>query len=110
MTGILLAAIIVFGLPAWIPFVRGKYSAKLLQSAFFLIFLSQVLQSFFVAAVGTNLIPLYDSARFAAAGVPLCIVAGILGFVGWMRQLHGMGCILAGILSVFIWLFLVSIH
>src|SRR4051812_21699384 len=39
---------------AWIPFVRGKYWAKLLQCAFFLVFLNQVLQFFFVAAVGTN--------------------------------------------------------
>ena len=110
MTSILLAAVVGFGLPAWIPFVRGKYSAKLLQSAFFLIFLSQVLQFFFVAAVGTSLIPLYYSGRFAAVGVPLCIVGGILGLMGWMRQLHGMGCILAGILGVFVWLFLVSMH
>ena len=110
MTGILMAAIIVFALPAWIPFVRGKYSAKLLQCAFFLVFLNQVLQFFFVAAVGTNLIPLNYSGRFALVGITLCAAAVILGFMGWKRQLLGMGSILSAALSVFVWLFLVSAH
>jgi hypothetical protein len=110
LTGILLAAIVVFGLPAWVPFIRGKYSAMVLKCAFFLVFLNQVLQFFFISAVGANLIPLYYSTRFATVGVPLCIVAGVLGIRGWTRQLHGTGCIFAGTLGVFVWLFLVSIH
>ena len=110
MTAILLVVIVVFGLPAWIPFIRGKYSADLSKRAFVLVFLGHVLQLFFVAAVGVNLIPLYYSARFALAGLLLGIAGAILGSIGLFRHGSGAGCVLTAGLSVLGWLFLVSMH
>jgi hypothetical protein len=110
VTTILLVAIVVFGLPAWIPFLRGKYSADLSKRAFVLVFLGQVLQLFFVAAVGANLIPLYYSARFALVGLLLGIAGAILGCLGLMRHGSGSGCVVTAALSVLGWLFLVSMH
>jgi hypothetical protein len=110
VAAILLVTIFVFGLPAWIPFVRGKYSAHLLMWAFRLIVVNEVLQLVFVATVGTNLIPLYYSSRFALLGLPLCIAGGIVGLIGLVRHRVGIGCLLTAAFSVLCWLFLVSMH
>ncbi len=110
MAAILLVTIVVFGLPAWIPCVRGKYSAHLLMWAFGLTVVSEVLQLVFVAAVGTNLIPLYYSSRFALLGLPFCIAGGISGLIGLVRHGVGIGCLVTDVFSVFCWFFLVSVH
>jgi hypothetical protein len=110
MTTILLVAICVFGLPAWIPGFRGKYSEPLLGWAFGLIALNEILQLIFVAAVGTDLIPLYYSARFALVGLTLCLAGGIIGLTGGMRHGVGIGCLVTDAFSMFCWLFLVSMH
>jgi hypothetical protein len=110
MTAILLITICVFGLPAWISGFRGRYSEPLLMWAFGLILANEVLQLVFVAAVGTNLIPLYFSSRFALLGLPLCLAGSTIGLIALVRHGVGIGCLVTGAFSVFCWLFLVSIH
>jgi hypothetical protein len=110
VVAILLVTIFVFGLPAWIPCVRGKYSAQLPMWSFALIAVNEVLQLVFVAAVGINLIPLYYSSRFALVGLLLCLAGGIIALIGLVRHGVGIGCLLTDAFSVFCWLFLVSIH
>ena len=110
MTAILLVTIIAFGLPAWIPGSRGKYSEQVPLWAFGLTALNEVLQLVFVAAVGTNLIPLYYSSRFALVGMPLCVAGGIIGLVSLVRYGVGIGCLVTDAFGVFCWLFLVSMH
>lgn len=112
MTGILLAAILVFGIPAWVPFVRGRCSAPLPRWAFILVVVNQILQLVFVAAVGTNLIPLNYSARFALPGLLLCTAGGFLGLRGLLRNRSGLGLgsFFTAAFGVLSWLFLVSMH
>jgi hypothetical protein len=107
---ILVVTICLFGLPAWIPGFRGEYSEQMPMWAFGLIALNEILQLVFVAAVGTNLIPLYYSSRFALVGLTFCVAGGIVGLIGLVRHGVGKGCLVTDAFSVFCWLFLVSMH
>lgn len=110
MATILVVTICLFGLPAWIPGFRGEYSEQMPMWAFGLIALNEILQLVFVAAVGTNLIPLYYSSRFALVGLTFCVAGGIVGLIGLVRHGVGKGCLVTDAFSVFCWLFLVSMH
>jgi hypothetical protein len=108
---ILLIALGISGLPTWIPLFRKKtlpfttYRFALYSTA-----LSQAAQAYFILGVGTNAFPLSQSARYAAFGLPLCIVGAGLASFSLVSDRQGVGCLISAMFTGFLWLFLISLH
>lgn len=110
-TIILLIALGISGLPTWIPLFRKRtlpfttYRLALYSTA-----LSQAMEAYFILGVGTNVFPLSESARYAAFGLPLCLVGAGLASSSLVSDRRGAGCLISATFTGFLWLFLIMLH
>jgi hypothetical protein len=64
----------------------------------------------FVVFVSAGFLTLDYSLRFAAAGVPGCILATVLAVTGGIKSPVSIGVIVSSLLDLMIWLFLITLH
>jgi len=67
-------------------------------------------QLLFVVLVGDGTLTLDYSGRFAAAGVPCCLLAAILAKVDDSKSLVRTGVFTSVVLGLAMWLFLITLH
>ena len=109
--GILLSALVcVFAIPAWRPAIKhGPLSARHRASVVVVTF-AAALQLLFVVLVSYEILTLNYSLRFAAAGVPGCILATVLAITDDVKSPVSIGVIVSSLLGLVMWLFLVTLH
>jgi hypothetical protein len=108
--GILLLAIALFAVPAWIPIIAKRKVSPAFKRAFWATAASELVLAIFVILVAANFLPLSDSWRTSALGVPLCIAGLVLGIVSRVKSERGTGCVISSAFGLLLWAFLVSLH
>jgi hypothetical protein len=110
MAIILLIAVGIFALAAWVPLIWGKSPSRNYRFALALITISQAIQAFFILGAGVNLYEISYSWDFAILGLPLCILGGVFALVVITSDRRGIGCVLSAMLTALMWLILISVH
>jgi hypothetical protein len=110
MAILLLIAVGIFALVAWMPLIRNKFPSRNYKFALIFITISQAIQALFILGAGLDLYEISYSMYFAAFGLPLCILGGVLALKGNSSDRRGRGCVLSAILTALMWLFLISVH
>ena len=109
--GILLSALVcAFAIPAWRPSIKhGLLSARHRASVIVFTF-AAALQLLFVVLVSIRILTLEYSLRFAAAGVPCCVLATVLAITDDVKSPVSIGVIVSSLLGLAMWLFLITLH
>lgn len=106
MVAVLAALIFAFAIPAWVPVIRNHLLWPALRLPVVLFTISEILQFVFLGCVGTGLFTLEYSRKFAAIGIPCCV----LSLVSGIRPAKSAGVIVSSSLSLVGWLFFISLH
>jgi len=91
-------------------FSRGVRISRAALIPLILLSLSSALQGTFIALVQKKIFPLEYSLRFAALGVPLCILALALATRGKSHSSRARGTVTCIILGLVMWMFLITVH
>ena len=76
----------------------------------FVLSLSSLLQVIFIVLVDRNVLTADYSLRFAALGLPLCILALVLASRGKRKRDLARGTVTCIILGLVMWMFLITAH
>src|SRR2546423_192704 len=103
-------AIWMFTIPVWRPIISGRQLPATYWTSIIALTFSSLLQIVFTICVGTDLIPLAYSLRFAVVGAPCCLIAIVLAIIkpakaGESRQV--IGCAFLGLTM---WLIFITLH
>lgn len=113
-TGVLLLlAILLFGLPTWIPLFRNvRAPAPRFRFALIVTEVGQFLQFVCVAELARNAFELDVSRYFACLGIPLAGAGGAVALLSAAteREKRAIGCAVTAGLTALMWLFLISAH
>jgi hypothetical protein len=102
--------ILAFAIPAWVPIIRNRQLWPKLRTPVITVTFSALLQLVFVNCVARGLFTLDYSLRFAAVGIPCSVLALVLrpkDTVTWRSRI---GVILGSLLSLAMWLLLITLH
>jgi hypothetical protein len=107
---VLIAYVVCSTLFTWQPiFLRRRTSRASFRPILFLT-LSSVLQVTFIVLVGRDVLPLDYSLRFAALGVPFCILALVLASRSKGASDLPRGTATCISLGLVMWIFLTTVH
>ena len=98
---------VMCAIPAWLPIISKRQLSPGLWKAIIALTFSSLLQIIFVVCVGMRLLTLHHSLKFAAVGIPCCLVAFVLVF----REISKTSGIISGAgLGLAVWLLLITLH
>jgi hypothetical protein len=72
--------------------------------------LSSLLQIAFIVLVGKQALPLNYSLKFAALGIPFCVLALVLARRGKQSTNRPQGAVAGAWLGLVMWMFLITLH
>ena len=107
--GISGVGVFLFTASAWRRVFKLPHSARLIRSGLFLT-LSSLVQIVFLVLVSKRILTLDYSLRFAAFGLPLCVLALVLSRLGRQRKDQPRGAVVEAILGLLMWMFLITVH
>ena len=109
-TAVLIACVGLLTIFPWQPILLRRPTSRESFRPVLLLTLSSLLQVTFILLVGGNVLTLDYSVRFAALGLPLCILALVLA--GRRKQEPDLprGTVTCVILSLVMWMFLITVH
>lgn len=110
LTVVLIVCVALFTLFTWLSILLRRPMFWALFTPTLFLTLSSVLQVTFIVLVSRNVLPLHYSLKFAALGIPLCILALVLV----NRRKAGVdlpwGVAICVSLGLVMWLFLTTVH
>lgn len=95
---------------AWLPFLLGRPFSFWVIKPVLLLTLSSVLQAIFIGLVGTGILLLEDSLKFAALGAPVSIGALVLAGGKKRNPEFSVAVIACPILGLLMWILLITLH
>jgi hypothetical protein len=109
--GILLVVLILaLSIPAWLPVIlRRRLSPALWRSSIAFTF-SSLLHLVFAICVDKRLLTLDYSLKFAALGIPCCVMALVLARRGVIQTGEPRGVVVSSTLGLIMWLFFITVH
>ncbi|SRR6266487_4554272 len=107
---IFIAAVVAISIPAWLPVIQDDPLSLSHRRAVTAFTVSSLLQIVFLIYVEKQTITLDYSSRFAAIGVPCCILALALKHKDITRQYKSGGIMLGATLGLVMWFFLITLH
>jgi hypothetical protein len=110
LTVIFGAVILAFTVPARLPIISKRQLSPALWRALIALTISSLLQMIFNVCVGTGLLLLENSLRFAAVGAPCCVMALVLAQNDPQKAREYYRVLLGAILGLFMWLFFITLH
>jgi hypothetical protein len=99
MAILLVIAIGIFALAAWLPLISGTFPSRNHSVALALITISQAIQSFFILGVGLSLYGIDNSRNFAMIGLPLCALGGVFALVATTSDRRGIASIISAMFT-----------
>jgi hypothetical protein len=102
--------VVIFVTPAWLSILPGRQLSSPYRTSVLLVTCSFLLQIVFVICVGERFLALDHSIRFAAAGIPLCILGLVLALRGSQRREIPRGVVVSASLGLAMWMLLVMMH
>ena len=103
-------AIGMFTIPAWRPIIFGRQLPTAYWAAVTALTFSSLLQIAFDVSVGTELIPLAYSLKFASVGAPCCAIAIVLAMTNSAMASEFRQVIGCAIIGLMMWLIFVTLH
>lgn len=106
---VLVGCVFLFTVSAWRTMLKRPGSAQALGPVLFLT-LSSLLQVAFIILVWREILTLDYSLRFAALGLPCCVLALILASRRKVQKDQPRGAAIEAFLGLVMWMFLISAH
>ena len=110
LTVIFCVCILTFTIPSWLPVVSKRRLSPALWRALVALTFSSLLQMIFNVCVGTGLLTLDHSLRFAAVGSPCCVMALVLARDDPRREREYKRVVLGATLGLVMWLIFITLH
>jgi hypothetical protein len=110
MDFIFIAMVVAISIPALLPVIQDDPLSISHRRAVMAFAASSLLQIVFLIYIEKQTITLDYSSRFAALGVPCCILALVLKHKDITRQYKSGGIMLGAILGLVMWFFLITLH
>jgi hypothetical protein len=107
MAVLLSVLVVTCAIPAWLPIISKRQLSPGLCKAIIALTFSSLLQIIFVVCVGMRLLTFDHSLKFAAVGIPCCLLAFVLAFRETRRT---SGIILGAGLGLAMWLLFITLH
>src|SRR5258708_31205722 len=109
MAMLLIALILAYSVPALVPILSKTKISPGYKMGVIAFALSSLLQIVFITFVDKHTLSLDNSLRFAAGGVPCCILALVAARKG--NPLSGSrGAIVSASFGLAMWMFLITLH
>jgi|SRR5271154_574423 len=110
MAVVLSICVLPFTLPAWRPIILRQPISTASLKPILSLTLSSLLQIAFIVLVEKQILTLTYSLKFAAWGVPFCVLALVLARGGTQPNNPLRGAIIGASLGLVMWMFLITIH